>query len=60
MTFIGFVKQVVKMLFGYVGGFVSLLVSVGLFAQGNSILGAIFFVVAFILGLFGIYTEREI
>jgi hypothetical protein len=58
MGFANFVKQVLKTLFGYGGGFLSGFAGIMVFGQGNSVIGAILMIVGFLLVLFGIYSEK--
>jgi|GEM_PF-6558229 len=58
MSFATFAKNVGKMLFGYVGGFLVLFAGIFAHARGNE-LGMVVAVAGFILILFGVYVERE-
>lgn len=60
MSFVSFLKQVLKMLFGYGGGFLLIIAGIFTFSQGNGVIGGILTVVGFLLALFGVYSEREL
>lgn len=60
MSFAGFLAQVGKILFGYGGGLIFLLASIAAVVQEQMALAVVLFIIAAILALFGVYSEREL
>lgn len=58
MSFASFLLQFLKVAAGYLGGFIFLFVAGAAFVQGNENIGTAFALLAFVMILYGIYSEK--
>lgn len=60
MSFVTFFKQVGKMAFGYVGGFILIILGLLTATTGNNLpFGVVLFILGLIVALYGVYTDRN-